>query len=111
MMNKNNVGVVELTKRLVVKEYANPDLSAQFIADELQVSPSYLSRSFKKETGGNLSNFITEMRMQVAQKLLATTDLKTHEVAKRVGFIDSRYFGQVFKKIMRTTPSDYKKLP
>lgn len=111
MMNKNNLGVVELAKRIVDKEYANPDLSAQFIADELQVSLSYLSRSFKKETGENLSNFITGKRMQVAQKLLATTDLKTNEVAKRVGFIDARYFGQVFKKIMRTTPSDYKKLP
>ncbi|MDN3019095.1 response regulator [Paenibacillus sp. BSR1-1] len=111
MMNQNNIGVVELAKRMVEKEYANPDLSTQFIADQLNVSVSYLSRSFKKETGENLSNFITEKRMLIAQKLLMTTDLKTNEVAKRVGFLDARYFGQVFKKIMRTTPSDYKKLP
>lgn len=111
MMNKNNVGVVELAKRMVDKEYSNPELRAQFIADELHVSLSYLSRSFKKETGENLSTFITGKRIQVAQKLLETTDLKTYEVANRVGFIDARYFGQVFKKIMRTTPFDYKKLP
>jgi two-component system response regulator YesN len=110
MMNKNNIGVVEQAKRIVEKQYANPNLSAQFIAEQLDVSVSHLSRSFKKETGENLINFVTEKRMQVAQKLLATTDLKANEVAKKVGFIDARYFGQVFKKVMRTTPSAYKKL-
>ncbi|MEC1521572.1 helix-turn-helix transcriptional regulator, partial [Neobacillus niacini] len=80
-----------------------------FIAEQLDVSVSYLSRTFKKDTGENLSNFLTEKRIQVAQKLLTTTDLKANEVSTMVGFLDARYFGQVFKKIMRTTPSEYKK--
>jgi two-component system, response regulator YesN len=110
MMNNKNLGIVEQAKRIIEKDYANPDLSTQFIAEQLDVSVSYLSRSFKKETGENLSIFITEKRMQIAQKLLSTTDLKANEVAKQVGFMDARYFGQVFKKVMRTTPSEYKKL-
>lgn len=108
-MNKNNIGVVEQAKRIIEQHYANPDLNAQFIAEQLDVSVSYLSRSFKKDTGENLSNFLTEKRIQVAQKLLSTTDLKANEVSIMVGFLDARYFGQVFKKIMRTTPSEYKK--
>lgn len=108
-MNKNNIGVVEQAKRIIEQHYANPDLNAQFIAEQLDVSVSYLSRTFKRDTGENLSNFLTEKRIQVAQKLLATTDLKANEVSIMVGFLDARYFGQVFKKIMRTTPSEYKK--
>jgi two-component system, response regulator YesN len=108
-MNKNNIGVVEQAKRIIEQHYANPDLNAQFIAEQLDVSVSYLSRTFKRDTGENLTNFLTEKRIQVAQKLLATTDLKASEVSIMVGFLDARYFGQVFKKIMRTTPSEYKK--
>jgi two-component system, response regulator YesN len=108
-MNKNNIGVVEQAKRIIEQHYANPDLNAQFIAEQLDVSVSYLSRTFKRDTGENLSNFLTEKRIQVAQKLLTTTDLKANEVSIKVGFLDARYFGQVFKKIMRTTPSEYKK--
>lgn len=108
-MNKNNIGVVEQAKRIIEQHYANPDLNAQFIAEQLDVSVSYLSRTFKRDTGENLSNFLTEKRIQVAQKLLTTTDLKANEVSIMVGFLDARYFGQVFKKIMRTTPSEYKK--
>lgn len=108
-MNKNNLGVVEQAQRIIEKQYTNPDLNAQFIAEQLDVSVSYLSRSFKKETGENLSNFITEKRIQVAQKLLENTDLKANEVSKKVGFTDARYFGQVFKKILRITPSEFKK--
>jgi two-component system, response regulator YesN len=108
-MNKNNLGVVEQAKRIIEQQYGNPDLNAQFIAEQLDVSVSYLSRTFKRDTGENLSNFLTEKRIQVAQKLLTTTDLKANEVSIMVGFLDARYFGQVFKKIMRTTPSEYKK--
>ncbi|TYS40772.1 response regulator [Bacillus infantis] len=108
-MSENNIGIVEQAKKIIEQQYDNPDLSAQYMADKLDVNVSYLSRTFKKETGENLINFVTEKRMQMAQKLLDTTDLKTNEVAKRVGFIDARYFGQVFKKFMSTTPSQYKK--
>ncbi|MFJ5760450.1 response regulator [Neobacillus sp. NPDC093182] len=108
-MNKNNIGVVEQAKRIIEQHYANPDLNAQFIAEQLDVSVSYLSRTFKRDTGENVSNFLTEKRIEVAQKLLSTTDLKANEVSIMVGFLDARYFGQVFKKIMRTTPSEYKK--
>jgi two-component system, response regulator YesN len=108
-MNKNNIGVVEQAKRIIEQHYANPDINAQFIAEQLDVSVSYLSRTFKRDTGENLSNFLTEKRIEVAQKLLTTTDLKANEVSLMVGFLDARYFGQVFKKIMRTTPSEYKK--
>ncbi|WP_419888438.1 response regulator [Neobacillus niacini] len=108
-MNKNNLGVVEQAKRIIEQQYGNPDINAQYIAEQLDVSVSYLSRSFKKDTGENLSNFLTEKRIQEAQKLLTTTDLKANEISIMVGFLDARYFGQVFKKIMRTTPSEYKK--
>lgn len=107
-MNKNNLGIVERAKKIIKDEYANPDISIQFIADQLHVSLGYLSRSFKKETGQNLSQYLTEVRVGFAEKLLSSTDLKVHEIAREVGFLDARYFGQVFKRVTKLTPSDYK---
>jgi two-component system, response regulator YesN len=109
-MNNNNIGVVEQAKRIIEQQYSNPDLNAQYIAEKLDVSVSYLSRTFKKETEENISNYLTKWRIHAAKMLLANTDLKANEVSKKVGFMDSRYFGQVFKKVMRTTPSAYKKI-
>ncbi|PMC34412.1 hypothetical protein CJ195_23470 [Bacillus sp. UMB0899] len=109
-MNNNNLGLVEQAKQLIEQQYSNPDLNAQFIAEKLNVSVSYLSRTFKKETEENLSTFLTNRRINVAKMLLDNTDLKANEVSKKVGFLDSRYFGQVFKKFTRTTPSAYKKI-
>ncbi|MBU7591233.1 response regulator [Metabacillus halosaccharovorans] len=109
-MNNNNLGLVEQAKQIIEQQYSNPDLNAQFIAEKLNVSVSYLSRTFKKETDENLSAFLTSRRINVAKMLFDNTDLKTNEVSKKVGFMDSRYFGQVFKKFTRTTPSAYKKI-
>jgi len=46
----------------------------------------------KKGTGKNLSDFINEYRIEKAKQLLITTDLKTYEVADRVGIPDPHYF-------------------
>ncbi|MEH7379259.1 response regulator [Bacillus sp. JJ1533] len=108
-MNKNNLGIVKQAKQIIEFQYSNPDLSAQYIADQLKVNVSYLSRLFKKETGKNLSNFVTEKRIQMAQKLFETTDFKANEVATKVGYTDPRYFSQVFKKVVKITPSNFKR--
>jgi len=109
-MNNNHLGLVEQAKQIIEQQYSNPDINAQFIAEKLNISVSYLSRTFKKETDENLSTYLTNRRIHVAKMLLDNTDLKANEVSKKVGFMDSRYFGQVFKKIMKTTPSAYKKI-
>ncbi|ADQ04049.1 two component transcriptional regulator, AraC family [Caldicellulosiruptor owensensis OL] len=107
--NLNKMG--SLVKKVIeyIKEnYHLNDISLSDISEKFFVSPSYLSRLFKKETGKNLSDFINEYRIEKAKQLLITTDLKTYEVADRVGIPDPHYFSRLFKRYTGYSPSEYK---
>lgn len=107
--NLNKMG--SLVKKVIdyIKEnYHLNDISLSDISEKFFVSPSYLSRLFKKETGKNLSDFINEYRIEKAKQLLLTTDLKTYEVADRVGIPDPHYFSRLFKRYTGYSPSEYK---
>ena len=107
--NKNNSSE-NLTKiiNIIEKEYSNL-ITVEDIAEKLYFSPSYLMRLFKYETGQTLHAYITEHRIKKAVELLKRGDLKISEVSVRVGYADSNYFGQVFKRVMGITPQKYMK--
>ena len=107
--NKNNSSE-NLTKiiNIIEREYSNL-ITVEDIAEKLYFSPSYLMRLFKYETGQTLHAYITEYRIKKAVELLKRGDLKISEVSVRVGYADSNYFGQVFKRVMGITPQKYMK--
>ncbi|MNI95720.1 HTH-type transcriptional regulator YesS [compost metagenome] len=74
----------------------------------MHVSTTYLSTIFKKITGVNFSDFLTETRMQAAMEWLGKEDLKTYEVAERVGYSNPQYFSVSFKKHTGKTPSEFR---
>lgn len=78
------------------------------IAQNVYVHPSYLSELFKKEIGQNISDYITNYRIAKAKELLCVFENKVYMVADKVGFNNSRYFGQVFKKIVGMKPVEYR---
>lgn len=107
--NQSKMG--SLVKKVIeyIKEnYFYNEISLSEISEKFFVSPSYLSRLFKKETGKNISDFINEYRIEKAKELLATTDLKTYEVADKVGIPDPHYFSRIFKRYTGHSPSEYK---
>jgi two-component system response regulator YesN len=82
------------------------ELTIHYFSHEYHFHPDYLSRLFKKETGDNFMNVLTRIRMQKALELLVDPFIKVYEVAEQVGFRDSRYFGQLFKKWYGMTPQE-----
>ena len=78
------------------------------LADMLGVNCAYLSRVFKREIGTNFCDYQTQIRIEQAKRLLVTTNFSNAEIAKRCGFLDRRYFAQVFKKKCDMTTSQYR---
>ena len=74
----------------------------------MYLSPSYLSKLFKREVGENLSTYVQNVRIEEAKTLLLTTGLKTYEVAERVGIPDPVYFSRIFKKLTGVKPKDFR---
>lgn len=85
------------------------DISLQEFAAEHHVSLGYLSRLFKKETGMNFSQFLTEKRIEKARKYLLQSDLRLSEISELVGYDDAKYFSQLFKKHTGLAPHEYRK--
>jgi len=75
----------------------------------VNMSPCYFSVMFKKETGQNFINYLTNIRIEKAKELLRSTNLKSYEIAYQVGYDNPTYFSTVFKKLTGMTPLDYKK--
>lgn len=107
MIRANQSALGKLTL-LVDEFYTDSTFGLAAAADRLGLSPAHLSRLFKKESGGNFSDYLVKKRIERAQYLLRTTGLKNHEVAASVGFEDDHYFRQVFKKKCGMTPKMYR---
>jgi len=84
------------------------DLSLSAMAEEQELSPSYLSALFKKETGQTITAYVNERRMKLAMQLLKNTQLQVQTVAQHCGILDVHYFGRLFKKYTGQTPKEYR---
>lgn len=107
-MNENPE-LVENTINYVAAHYQEPALSLQVIADEMHISPQYVSRMFKTSMGITIMEYITRIRMKQATRLLLTTNLKVYEIAEQVGYTSQHYFSNAFKKMHGMSPVEYKK--
>ncbi|MEH7226560.1 response regulator [Bacillus sp. JJ1566] len=87
------------------------DVSLAEAAEMAHLSTSYFCKLFKKETGKNFNDYIVNVRLQEAERLLEHTSLRVSEIAKRLGYSDLAYFSNSFKKQNGMTPSQYRKGP
>lgn len=99
--------LVEHAVRYIQNHLPQP-LSLEIIAGELHISPSHLSRTFKKVCGDSLTEYINKARIAKARELLRNSDILTYQVAEMVGYNDPTYFSSIFKKYTGASPSEYR---
>ena len=92
--------------RFVAQNLAEP-LTLTVAAEYVHMNPAYLSRVFKKETGQAFNAYVSEQRIRRAKQLLQTKD-RIIDIAGNVGFENSKYFSQVFKRRTGMTPQEYR---
>lgn len=91
-----------------IEDNYNRDISLNEIGDFFSITPEYVSSLFKKERGENYLVFLSRLRIERATEMLRDSELKTYEIAERVGYYDTHHFSKVFKKLMGMTPSEYR---
>ncbi len=91
-----------------IQEHLSEDISLQTLADLVQLHPVYVSRIFKLETDEKLSDYILRLKMEKALHLLFHEDLKVYQIAEQLGYFNTPYFIQVFKKYYSCTPQEYR---
>ncbi|HHV99663.1 MAG TPA: helix-turn-helix transcriptional regulator [Clostridiaceae bacterium] len=94
-------------QKYIEENYSNPNLKIDQIAKSVYVGRSYLCVLFKKEMGKTINNFITEIRMNKAKKLIEEGHDNVSDISVMVGYADANYFGKCFKKTFGITPGRY----
>ncbi|OXM85580.1 response regulator [Paenibacillus rigui] len=104
---RKNDDAVEIALQYIAAHFQE-NLSLEKIASIVYLNPVYFSQLFKHKLGIGYKEYVTQLRMERAQELLANRALRITDVAKLVGYDDLRHFTQVFRKKFQVTPSDYR---
>lgn len=81
---------------IINTNYATPSLDLTYISKLTGYTSSYISTTFKKETGFSIIQYITQCRMNAAQQLLLNTSFKIYDICEQVGYTDYFYFPFIF---------------
>ena len=104
----NKASTAELT-RLYVYENYRKKIAIKDISQALGRTKSAICPAFKEKYGITVMDYLTDLRVEEAKKMLLQTDLGIGEIAGEVGFTDTSYFSKVFYKKIGVTPSQYRR--
>ncbi|PYT95387.1 MAG: hypothetical protein DMG38_27300 [Acidobacteria bacterium] len=79
------------------------------LALEFHLSPSYLQRLFKHQTGVSMGEWLNEQRLQRAAHLLASTYMSVKEIAHAIGYEHASSFIRAFERRFAQSPAHYRK--
>jgi len=103
-------GQIKFTDMLAyIRRHYAEKLQLKDLAKMFFLNPNYCCHLFGKFTQKTFSEYVTDLRMKEAARLLLHTQLTIEEVAGRTGYPDYFYFNKVFKKYYRATPTGYRK--
>lgn len=92
-------------------DYIHANLHTRITVKDLSaltgLNPSYLSRLFKKETGLSITDYITDLKIDAAKKMLIYSDFTPSQIASILAFSDQSYFTEVFHKLVGVSPKKY----
>jgi DNA-binding response OmpR family regulator len=94
-----------------LSRHYDEDLTVDGIAQITEISASHLAHLFRSEIGMSVRDFLTRVRVTIAQDLVAHTDEKLEAIAIRLGFADTSHLAHVFQRITGRPPSTYRRSP
>lgn len=92
-----------------IQQHPQEELGREQLASYVFLNPAYLSRLFRKETGQSLTEYVLEVKIGHARRLLEESNLKVGAVAEAIGYTHFSYFAKLFKKMTGLSPHEYRK--
>lgn len=92
----------------IQSNYYDSNFSLEKTAEKFKITPPYLSKLLKSETGFSFIDVLTNTRIRKAITLMDTSPLKIYEISELVGYHNQYYFSRSFKKVMGLSPVQYR---
>lgn len=93
----------------IIRENAYQKLSVKDIAARLSIHENYLSRLFKSDMGISIKEYISEIKLSIANDLLSSSEYSIQEISDKIGFSTVQSFSKAFKKANGVSPGVYRK--
>lgn len=93
-----------------IRDHFRENINREDVAAIAYITPNYLSKQFRIKKGMNLREYINQIRIEEAKRLLLTTNLSVSEVAGLSGYENISYFSTVFRKYTGMSPIDWRNL-
>lgn len=107
-VSKSSSLLMEKILNYIDSSFHEEDLSIDRICSTFHVSQTQLSLLFKREKGTSFLQYLLNLRIDTACRLLAGTQKKVYEIASETGFSDASYFGYCFRQRCGITPKEYR---
>ena len=108
-VKKHDIGSHLINKCVdYIKKNLNKKLTLEEIAEEMQLSPSYLSKLFQKEMGISISAYIKKQKIITSARMLEFTEYKITDIAEYFEFSSQSHYTALFKKEFGVTPKQYR---
>lgn len=107
--NSSSLSLIHNAQSIIMKKLSD-DYGVQNLASDLSMSREHLSRLFKKHTGLTVEFYIRREKIRSACMMLKETQLDVKEVSERVGYRSSATFCRAFKKLLKISPEQFRKL-
>lgn len=104
---KNRIKIEEAV-RYINKNFKD-NINMTFISNYVSMNYTIFSIDFKEYTGKNFVNYLKEVRLKEAKRLLDETDMKINEISEAVGYDNDKHFMKTFKGVFSVTPTEYRK--
>jgi len=93
---------------LYIKSNYMKKITLEEVARQVYLSPTYLSKIFKDETGYNFNTYLNMIRIEESRRLLLDSNIDLVDISSLVGYEDQSYFTKVFKKLVGQSPGKYR---
>lgn len=106
---QESIRPIRIAKQYIQQHYMNP-ISLEEVSNIVGFNATYFSSLFKKESGSNFLEYLSEVRMNKAKELLKETNESVANICEKVGYSDVKHFTKSFKKNAGINPNEYRKL-
>lgn len=99
---------IQMAIRYIEENY-DKDLNMAVVSNYISMNYSLFSYVFKQYTGSNFVNYLKDLRMKEAKRLLEETDLRVNEISQKIGYDNEKHFMKTFKSVCGVSPTEYRK--
>jgi len=109
LVSSQHSSLVSSAKEIIERDYGDIQLYRVSIADQIGVSPDYLSRIFTKATGKSINKYIADVRMNQAEIMLRNPSISIYDILVHCGYNSESWFYKQFKQKYGVTPLEFRR--